>query len=327
MKNKNYEYKCPDCDNLVEFGDKFCKNCSCKLDWDDESKNDFIEEEKNIEQIKDKKEADIFEKSDSVTKNKIIRVINLFLLSFILCMSAYLIGVNSGIYNLNLFGIILATIIDFGLYTFVFMIYPIIVRLKIKDKLSLECISKFKSNSIISAFIIAIIIWFISYQEISAFTIGSFVGYLGRMMVYSIIYFYINKWLFIKNSNSGKNTILSIILLVILIVFALLSLFGYKNNINIDNDPRLKAKHILVDDYNTAKEIIIELEEGKDFCDLVELYSTDSATVDNCGDIGYFEYEEMVEEFSDAVSELKIGEYTNKPVRTDYGYHIIYRED
>lgn len=315
MKHKNYEYKCPDCEKLVNYGDKFCKNCSCKLNWDGE---ETIADE-NLEL--DKKSV------NSTMKSKIVRIINLFLLSLILCMSAYLIGVNSGIYDMNLFEIIVATIIDFGLYTFVFMFYPIIIRMKEKHPLSSEYIPKFKTNSIVGALIISVIISLISHQEISAFTIGSFIGYFVRMLVYSVIYFCINKWLFIKNSNSGKNSIISIITFIILIISAVLSLFGYKSNINLDNDPRLKAKHILVDDYSVAKEIIDELNKGKNFCDLVEIYSTDKATIDSCGDVGYFEYEEMIQEFSDAVLDLEIGEYTNKPVRTDYGYHIIFRED
>ena len=31
-----YIYKCPDCKKIVKFGDNFCKNCSCKLDWEEE---------------------------------------------------------------------------------------------------------------------------------------------------------------------------------------------------------------------------------------------------------------------------------------------------
>lgn len=35
--NDNYEdeyFICPDCNNIVEKGDKFCRNCSCKLNWE-----------------------------------------------------------------------------------------------------------------------------------------------------------------------------------------------------------------------------------------------------------------------------------------------------
>lgn len=34
VKEKNIEeYACPDCNNKIENGDKFCKNCGCKIDW------------------------------------------------------------------------------------------------------------------------------------------------------------------------------------------------------------------------------------------------------------------------------------------------------
>lgn len=32
-KEKNFEYKCPDCGNKLDKDSKFCKNCGCKIDW------------------------------------------------------------------------------------------------------------------------------------------------------------------------------------------------------------------------------------------------------------------------------------------------------
>lgn len=43
--NDDYEYKCPECSSIIEYGDKFCKNCACKLDWEDE-------EEASVEEFK-----------------------------------------------------------------------------------------------------------------------------------------------------------------------------------------------------------------------------------------------------------------------------------
>ena len=230
-----------------------------------------------------------------------------------------------------MFGILLATLIDFVLYTFVFMIYPIIIRIKEKKQLSEDYLKKFKTNSIVGAFILAIIIKLVSTPEISAYSIGAFMGYLGRMFVYSIMYFYINKWLFIKNSNKGKNSVISIISLIILIIMFILGIIGFNDNSDDkyydEDENRLKASHILVDDYSTAKDIINKLNNGGNFCDLVSEYSTDTATSEDCGNIGFFEEGEMVDEFYDAVINLEIGEYTKTPIRTDYGYHIIYRED
>ena len=57
--------------------------------------------------------------------------------------------------------------------------------------------------------------------------------------------------------------------------------------------------------------------------ELAKKYSDDKANSENGGDLGYFNLDEMVSEFSDAVKELKKDEYTKEPVKTEYGYHII----
>ena len=74
-----------------------------------------------------------------------------------------------------------------------------------------------------------------------------------------------------------------------------------------------------------AKKVIKELNSGKKFKDLAKKYSDDKATSSNGGDLGYFQLGDMVVDFSNAVKELKKGEYTKEPVKTQYGYHIILR--
>ncbi len=111
----------------------------------------------------------------------------------------------------------------------------------------------------------------------------------------------------------------------------------YEENIYGD----MKASHILItadvkDDAtdeekteaeNKAKEeaekIIKQLDEGKKFADLAKKNSKDESNASNGGDLGYFSYDDMVEEFSKATKELKVNEYTKEPVKTEYGYHII----
>lgn len=103
----------------------------------------------------------------------------------------------------------------------------------------------------------------------------------------------------------------------------------------------IRASHILItptykDDYTdeekakadekaleTAKKVIKELNSGKKFKDLAKKYSQDKSNASNGGDLGYFQLSDMVEEFSNAVRELKKDEYTKEPVKTQYGYHII----
>ena len=72
-----------------------------------------------------------------------------------------------------------------------------------------------------------------------------------------------------------------------------------------------------------ANKVIKELKSGKKFADLAKKYSDDKANSEKGGDLGYFNLDEMVTEFSDAVKELKKDEYTKEPVKTEYGYHII----
>ena len=72
-----------------------------------------------------------------------------------------------------------------------------------------------------------------------------------------------------------------------------------------------------------AKKIIKELKNGKKFAALAKKYSKDEASASNGGDLGYFDLNEMVDEFSEAVKELKVDEYTKEPVKSSFGYHII----
>ena len=72
-----------------------------------------------------------------------------------------------------------------------------------------------------------------------------------------------------------------------------------------------------------AEKIIKELNEGKKFSSLAKKYSNDNSNSSKGGDLGYFELNDMVEEFSNAVKDLNKNEYTKEPVKTEYGYHII----
>ena len=77
----------------------------------------------------------------------------------------------------------------------------------------------------------------------------------------------------------------------------------------------------------TANEIIEKLNNGEDFAKLAKTYSNDNSNNEKGGDLGYIQPDSMVTEFKDALLKLKDGEYTKTPVKTKYGYHIIYRKD
>ena len=90
---------------------------------------------------------------------------------------------------------------------------------------------------------------------------------------------------------------------------------------------QVEASHILVDDLDTAKNLIAQLYVGADFAALAEEYSTDSASAVNGGYLGYFTAEQMVDEFSDEAFSLPIGTYSPEPVQSQFGYHIVYVTD
>ncbi len=86
------------------------------------------------------------------------------------------------------------------------------------------------------------------------------------------------------------------------------------------------ARHILVKTEDEAKEVIKELDAGKDFAEVAKEKSTDPNKSDG-GDLGYFQRGRMVKEFDDAAFSMPVGTYSKTPVKTDFGFHVIKVED
>ena len=82
------------------------------------------------------------------------------------------------------------------------------------------------------------------------------------------------------------------------------------------------ARHILVATQPFAQKIVERLKKGEKFEDLAKAESMDSSKT-NGGDLGWFTLDHMVKPFADAVSGLKVGQYTDTPVQTQYGWHVI----
>jgi peptidyl-prolyl cis-trans isomerase SurA len=97
----------------------------------------------------------------------------------------------------------------------------------------------------------------------------------------------------------------------------------------------VRASHILVNlpqtttpedsikAYLKADTILKRLKKGEEFEVVAREMSEDQSAKVNSGDLYYFTAGMIVPEFEDAVYDLKVGEYTKKPIRTMFGLHFV----
>ncbi len=88
-----------------------------------------------------------------------------------------------------------------------------------------------------------------------------------------------------------------------------------------DEEERVEASHILVAEKETADEIIRKLDKGEQFEALAMEYS-ECPSKNNGGNLGIFGRGDMIKPFEDAVFAMN-EEEISKPVKTDFGYHVI----
>ena len=81
------------------------------------------------------------------------------------------------------------------------------------------------------------------------------------------------------------------------------------------------------EDRGRGRAIIKQLDDGADFEKLANDNTLDPSGKTSGGDLGYFTAGQMVPEFSTAALALDIGKYTEEPVKTDFGWHVIKLED
>lgn len=88
----------------------------------------------------------------------------------------------------------------------------------------------------------------------------------------------------------------------------------------------VRARHILVNSEEEAKQAIKDLDGGAKFEEIAAQRSS-GPTAKNGGDVGYFAKGEIIPAFSDAAFKLKPGTYTKTPIKSEFGWHVIYVED
>ena len=91
-------------------------------------------------------------------------------------------------------------------------------------------------------------------------------------------------------------------------------------------DKEYSARHILVEKEDEAKQIIEQLKKGAKFEELAKK-SKDPGSAANGGDLDWAGPDGFVKPFSDAMVKLEKGKFTDTPVQTQYGWHVIRLDD
>lgn len=91
-------------------------------------------------------------------------------------------------------------------------------------------------------------------------------------------------------------------------------------------DKEYKARHILVDSEADANAIIAKLKAGEKF-DTLATQSKDPGSKDKGGDLGWSVPSSYAKPFADALQKLNKSQYTEAPVKSDFGWHVIQLDD
>ena len=92
-------------------------------------------------------------------------------------------------------------------------------------------------------------------------------------------------------------------------------------------DKEYKARHILVETEDEAKALIAQLKKGGKFEDLATKNSKDTGSAQRGGDLDWNVPATYDKQFADAMIKLEKGKYTETPVQTRFGFHIIQLDD
>lgn len=108
--------------------------------------------------------------------------------------------------------------------------------------------------------------------------------------------------------------------------------FYDQNKDKFKRPAQVEARHILVESLKKAKAIIAQLKglKGKallaKFEELAKKDSVDKGSAAQGGELGWFGKSAMVKPFADAAFAMKVGTVSKAPVKSTFGYHIIYKQ-
>lgn len=102
---------------------------------------------------------------------------------------------------------------------------------------------------------------------------------------------------------------------------------AYDEYVEAEHERReYKVRHILVDSRKRAEDLVEQIENGADFSALARDHST-GPSAERGGSLSWLRAEDVVEPFADAITDLAREEYTDEPVETRFGWHVILVDD
>jgi peptidyl-prolyl cis-trans isomerase C len=84
-----------------------------------------------------------------------------------------------------------------------------------------------------------------------------------------------------------------------------------------------RVSHILSATEEDAKAVLTELQQKGDFAELAKTKSIDAGSAEKGGDLGWVEANAVVPEFATAMQNQKVGELSETPIKSQFGWHIV----
>jgi peptidyl-prolyl cis-trans isomerase C len=91
-------------------------------------------------------------------------------------------------------------------------------------------------------------------------------------------------------------------------------------------EEEVRARHILVESEEKARDLFEKIAHGSDFATLAKHYSKDPGSKDQGGELGFFGRGQMVPQFEQVAFKLKKGE-VSEPFETQLGWHLVRVDD